>query len=135
MPKIEIYTSQFCGYCYRAKKLLSQKGVEYIEFDVIADSSKRDEMVQRAGGRITVPQIFIDGNHVGGSDELHALERAGKLDPMLGRRSFDARSQGANSGMRMTIGRSRRRCPASGKRSVAASPRDLAGGDVRAARP
>jgi glutaredoxin 3 len=81
--KIEIYTSPFCGYCYRAKKLLSEKGQEFIEFDVTADSSKRDEMVERAGGRTTVPQIFIDGQHVGGSDELHALERAGKLDPML----------------------------------------------------
>jgi glutaredoxin 3 len=81
--KIEIYTSPFCGYCYRAKKLLSEKGVEFIEFDVTADSSKRDEMVERAGGRTTVPQIFIDGRHVGGSDELHELERAGRLDPML----------------------------------------------------
>ncbi len=81
--KIEIYTSPFCGYCYRAKKLLSEKGMEFIEFDVTADSSKRDEMVERAGGRTTVPQIFIDGRHVGGSDELHELERAGKLDPML----------------------------------------------------
>lgn len=81
--KIEIYTSPFCGYCYRAKKLLSEKGQEFTEFDVTADSSKRDEMVERAGGRTTVPQIFIDGHHVGGSDELHALERAGKLDPML----------------------------------------------------
>jgi glutaredoxin 3 len=81
--KIEIYASPFCGYCYRAKKLLSEKGVEFIEFDVTADSSKRDEMVERAGGRTTVPQIFIDGRHVGGSDELHELERAGRLDPML----------------------------------------------------
>ena len=81
--KIEIYTSPFCGYCYRAKKLLSEKGAEFIEFDVTADSSKRDEMVERAGGRTTVPQIFIDGRHVGGSDELHELERAGRLDPML----------------------------------------------------
>jgi glutaredoxin 3 len=81
--KIEIYTSPFCGYCYRAKKLLSEKGMEFIEFDVTADSSKRDEMVERAGGSTTVPQIFIDGHHVGGCDELHALERAGKLDPLL----------------------------------------------------
>lgn len=81
--KIEIYTSPWCGYCARAKSLLSHKGVDYIEFDVTADTSKRDEMVERAGGRQTVPQIFIDGKHVGGSDELHALDRAGKLDPLL----------------------------------------------------
>jgi glutaredoxin 3 len=81
--KIEIYTSPWCGYCARAKRLLGEKGVDYIEFDVTADTSKRDEMVERAGGRQTVPQIFIDGKHVGGSDELHALDRAGKLDPLL----------------------------------------------------
>jgi glutaredoxin 3 len=86
-PKIEIYTSPWCGYCARAKRLLGEKGVEYIEFDVTADTSKRDEMVERAGGRQTVPQIFINGQHVGGSDELHALERAGKLDPMLAGRA------------------------------------------------
>jgi glutaredoxin 3 len=81
--KIEIYTSPFCGYCYRAKKLLSEKGMEFIEFDVTADSSKRDEMVERARGSTPGPPIFIDGHHVGGCDELHALERAGKLDPLL----------------------------------------------------
>jgi glutaredoxin 3 len=86
-PKIEIYTSPWCGYCARAKRLLGEKGVDYIEFDVTADTSKRDEMVERAGGRQTVPQIFINGHHVGGSDELHALERAGKLDPMLAGRA------------------------------------------------
>jgi glutaredoxin 3 len=85
MPKVEIYSSQFCGYCARAKRLLSQKGVAYIEYDVIEDTDKRSEMVQRAGGRMTVPQIFIDGKHVGGSDDLYALDGAGRLDPLLGR--------------------------------------------------
>jgi glutaredoxin 3 len=85
MAKVEIYSSQFCGYCSRAKRLLSQKGVDYVDYDVIEDPAKRTEMVQRAGGRMTVPQIFIDGKHVGGSDELHALDGAGRLDPLLGR--------------------------------------------------
>jgi glutaredoxin 3 len=81
--KIEIYTSPFCGYCYRAKKLLDQKGAEFTEFDVTADSSLRDVMVQRAGGRTTVPQIFIDGRHIGGCDDLYALDGRGGLDPLL----------------------------------------------------
>jgi glutaredoxin 3 len=83
MKIVEIYSSLFCPYCTRAKRLLNQKGIEYIEIDVIADTSKRSEMVQRAGGRTSVPQIFIDGEHVGGSDELYALERQGKLDALL----------------------------------------------------
>jgi glutaredoxin 3 len=83
MAKIEIYSSLFCPYCARAKRLLDQKGVEYIDIDVIADTSKRSEMVRRAGGRTSVPQIFIDGAHIGGSDELYALERQGKLDGLL----------------------------------------------------
>lgn len=81
--KVEIYSSPFCGYCARAKGLLSRKGVDYVEYDVLADSSKRDEMVERAHGRTTVPQIFIDGTHVGGCDDLYALEGEGRLDPML----------------------------------------------------
>lgn len=81
--KVEIYTSPFCGYCARAKALLSKKNVDYVEYDVLADSSKRDEMVDRADGRTTVPQIFIDGNHVGGCDDLFELDGAGRLDPML----------------------------------------------------
>jgi glutaredoxin 3 len=85
MPKIEVYSSQFCGYCARAKRLLSQKGVDWVEIDVIENPEKRAEMIQRAGGRMTVPQIFIDGKHVGGSDDLYALDHAGKLDPLLGR--------------------------------------------------
>jgi len=81
--KVEIYASPFCGYCARAKSLLSRKGVDYIEYDVTADTAKRDEMVERAPGSTTVPQIFIDGRHVGGCDELHALDGVGRLDPML----------------------------------------------------
>ena len=84
MAKVEMYTTMWCGYCARARNLLQRKGVDFEDIDVEADTSKRTEMVQRAGGRTTVPQIFIDGVHVGGSDELAALERAGKLDPLLG---------------------------------------------------
>jgi glutaredoxin 3 len=84
MAKVEIYSTLFCGYCARAKALLERKGVAYENIDVLEDTSRRDEMVKRAGGRSTVPQIFIDGTHVGGSDELAALERAGKLDALLG---------------------------------------------------
>ena len=84
MAKVEMYTTMWCGYCARARGLLQRKGVDFEDIDVEADTSKRTEMVQRAGGRTTVPQIFIDGAHVGGSDELAALDRAGKLDPLLG---------------------------------------------------
>jgi glutaredoxin 3 len=83
MAKVEIYTSPFCGYCFRAKRLLDSKGVSFEEFDVMMDQAKREEMVERAGGRSTVPQIFIDGRHIGGCDELHSLDKAGKLDPLL----------------------------------------------------
>ena len=83
--RVEIYSTMFCGYCARAKGLLDRKGVAYENIDVIEDPSKREEMLGRSGGRQTVPQIFIDGEHIGGSDELLALERAGKLDPMLSR--------------------------------------------------
>ncbi|HEY7687761.1 MAG TPA: glutaredoxin 3 [Dongiaceae bacterium] len=83
MAKVEIYTTQFCPYCFRAKKLLQEKGVAYTEIDVMMDGSRRKEMMERAGGRRSVPQIFINGTHVGGSDELYALDRAGKLTPML----------------------------------------------------
>jgi glutaredoxin 3 len=81
--KVEIYSSPFCGYCARAKRLLSSKSVEYVEYDVLAETAKRDEMMERAGGRTTVPQIFIDGAHVGGCDELHTLEDEGRLDKLL----------------------------------------------------
>lgn len=82
MAKIEIYTTPFCGYCARAKALLDSKGVTYDERDVMMDDKARTEMRARTN-RTSVPQIFIDGKHVGGSDELVALEAAGKLDPLL----------------------------------------------------
>jgi glutaredoxin 3 len=84
VPKVEIYTSMLCGYCHAAKRLLKQKHVEYIEYDAGGDSELRAKMMERAGGRTTVPQIFIDGTHIGGCDELYALEHAGKLAPLLG---------------------------------------------------
>jgi glutaredoxin 3 len=83
MARIEIYTSAFCGYCARAKRLLADKGVAFEEIDVTMDARRRAEMVERAGGKRTVPQIFIDGGHVGGSDDLHALDASGQLDLML----------------------------------------------------
>mgnify|MGYP001604373828 FL=1 len=82
--KVEIYTKMFCGYCYRAKRLLDTKGVDYIEYDITMDGKKRDEMRARAPGAMTVPQIFIDDAAIGGSDDLAALEREGKLDGLLG---------------------------------------------------
>lgn len=85
MAEIEIYTSPFCGYCYRAKVLLDGKGAAYREIDVVFHPAKRREMMDRAAGARTVPQIFIDGLHVGGSDELAALEAAGRLDRLLDR--------------------------------------------------
>ena len=83
MPQVEIYTTRYCPYCYAAKALLGRKGVAYKEIDLSGDWEQRDEMIKRANGSMTVPQIFIGPMHVGGSDELHALERAGKLDALL----------------------------------------------------
>ena len=83
MPQVEIYLTRYCPYCHAAKALVKRKGVAYKEIDVGADMERRDEMIQRANGRMTVPQIFVDGVHVGGNEDLQALERAGKLDPML----------------------------------------------------
>ena len=83
MAKVEIYSKIFCGYCARAKRLLEAKGVAYEEYDLTMGGPKRAEMIQRANGRTTVPQIFIDGRHIGGSDDLHALDEAGRLDPLL----------------------------------------------------
>ncbi|TYO89523.1 glutaredoxin 3 [Oceanicella actignis] len=83
MNKVEIYATPICGYCARAKALLSRKGVPFVEYDVMREPGLRAEMIQRSGGRRTVPQIFIDGRHVGGCDDLYALERAGKLDALL----------------------------------------------------
>ena len=83
MARVEIYTKSFCPYCARAKRLLEEKGVHYDEFEISGGGEKREEMIQRAGGRTTVPQIFIEGRHIGGSDDLAALERQGQLDPLL----------------------------------------------------
>lgn len=83
-PRIEIYTKAFCGYCHRAKRLLDEKGVDYTEYDITMGGPKRDEMRARKPDAQTVPQIFIDDRAIGGSDDLAALERAGKLDAMLG---------------------------------------------------
>ncbi|MEZ5885859.1 MAG: glutaredoxin 3 [Paracoccaceae bacterium] len=83
MKRVEIYTKGYCPYCHAAKALLSRKGVAFEETDIGYDPGRRAEMIARAMGRTTVPQIFIGGVHVGGSDDLHALDRAGKLDPML----------------------------------------------------
>ncbi|PPR12184.1 MAG: Glutaredoxin-3 [Alphaproteobacteria bacterium MarineAlpha11_Bin1] len=84
MVKVEIYSSNLCPFCVRAKHLLSQKGVAFQEIDVDSSPSRRTEMIERANGRYTVPQIFINNSHVGGSDDLAALEREGKLDRILG---------------------------------------------------
>jgi glutaredoxin 3 len=83
VPDVEIYTTPWCGYCSAAKALLGRKGVAFKEIDVSRDAARRQEMIQRANGRWTVPQIFVGATHVGGSDDLHALERAGKLDALL----------------------------------------------------
>ncbi len=84
MARVEVYTKSFCPYCARAKALLGEKGAAFEEYEISTDPAKREEMIQRAGGRTTVPQVFIDGSHVGGSDDLAALERDGKLDSLLG---------------------------------------------------
>ncbi len=83
MPKIEIYTTKICPYCIRAKQLFNQKGVEFKEIDVSTDDDLRMKMTERAGGRRSVPQIFINDTHVGGCDDLYALESAQKLDTLL----------------------------------------------------
>lgn len=82
-PRIEIYATQSCPFCIRAKALLREKGVSFDEIDVGADPNRRVEMTKRAGGRRTVPQIFIGETHVGGSDDLYELNRQGKLDRLL----------------------------------------------------
>ncbi|MBL4916870.1 glutaredoxin 3 [Szabonella alba] len=83
MKTVEIYTSPFCGYCHAAKRLLTSKSVAFTEIDVMADPAQRAEMTRRSNGGRTVPQIFIDGQPIGGSDDLHALDRAGRLDALL----------------------------------------------------
>ena len=84
MAQIEIYTTPLCPYCVAAKRLLTQKGAAFTEIDVSRDGALREAMMARAGGRRTVPQIFINGTHVGGCDDLHALDETGGLDPLLG---------------------------------------------------
>ena len=83
MPEIDIYTQDWCPYCVRAKQVLDSKGVEYREIDAPGGTQAREEARQRSGGRTSVPQIFINGQHIGGCDELLALDRAGRLDPLL----------------------------------------------------
>jgi glutaredoxin 3 len=83
MTSVEIYTRKYCSYCHFAKELLSRKGVSFREIDVTGSQEMRDEMIQRSNGQRTLPQIFIGATHVGGCDELYALEDAGKLDPLL----------------------------------------------------
>jgi glutaredoxin 3 len=83
VPSVEIYVKTTCGYCWRAKHLLETKGVEYKEIVVDFGGPERDSMIQRANGRTTVPQIFIAGRHIGGCDDLFALERGGRLDKLL----------------------------------------------------
>ncbi|HEY5722552.1 MAG TPA: glutaredoxin 3 [Allosphingosinicella sp.] len=83
MAKVEIYSRFGCPYCTRAKSLLAEKGIDFEEIDIGMDSGRRQEMMGRSNGRYTVPQIFIDGRHVGGSDDLAELDRSGRLDPML----------------------------------------------------
>lgn len=83
MATVELYTTPICGFCHAAKRLLTSKGVSFSEIDVMADPSRRAEMMQRANGGRTVPQIFVGDIHVGGNDDLQALERAGKLDALL----------------------------------------------------
>ncbi len=85
MTSVEIYTQQYCPYCHWAKELLSRKSVDFREIDVTGNRQMRQQMVERANGRSTVPQIFIGATHVGGCDDLYALDEAGELDPLLGR--------------------------------------------------
>jgi glutaredoxin 3 len=84
MAQVEMYTTMFCPYCSRARALLEHKGVAFTEIDIMEEPGLRDEMIRRAGGGRTVPQIFIDGEHIGGCDDMMALDREGLLDPKLG---------------------------------------------------
>ncbi|MEQ8601824.1 MAG: glutaredoxin 3 [Marivibrio sp.] len=83
MAHVEVYTRPMCGFCFKAKKLLGKKSVDFVEYDVWEEEGRKDEMVERSGGATTMPQIFIDGRHVGGCDELMALEEKGELDRLL----------------------------------------------------
>ena len=84
MPDVEIYTGPLCGFCHRARRLLAGKGVAFREIDLERAPERRAEMIARAGGRTTVPQVFVDGRHVGGSDDLARLDAEGELDRLLG---------------------------------------------------
>ena len=84
MKNVEIYTGPLCAFCDRAKALLNKKGVSFKEINLASDASKMEEMIKKSNGMRTVPQIFIDGQHIGGNDKLHALEREGKLNSILG---------------------------------------------------
>lgn len=83
MAKVEIYSWSHCPFCNRAKRLLESKGIEYTDYDITGDEDARDKMVERTGGPRSVPQIFIDGKHVGGCDDIHALDDKGELDKLL----------------------------------------------------
>ena len=84
MATVEIYSTNYCPYCMRAKQLLGQKGVQYTEIDVTNDDAGRATMIEKAGGKRTVPQIFINGQHIGGFDDINALNQKGELDKLLG---------------------------------------------------
>lgn len=84
MAEVELYTTAWCPFCTRARSLLQKKGVAFVDIDIDAEPDRRSEMIRRAGGRTSVPQIFINGEHIGGSDELAALDRQGRLDAKLG---------------------------------------------------
>ena len=81
--RVIVYSQPFCGYCSAAKRLLTGKGAAFTEIDVMSEAGRRDEMIERSGGRRTVPQVFIDGRHIGGYDDLSALDKAGELDRLL----------------------------------------------------
>jgi len=81
--RVIVYSQPFCGYCSAAKRLLTAKGATFTEIDVMLEAGRRNEMIERSGGRRTVPQIFIDGRHIGGYDDLSALDKAGELDRLL----------------------------------------------------
>lgn len=91
MAEVTIYTRMMCGYCAAAKRLLEGKGIDYVEHDASFSPELRQEMIQKAGGRATFPQVFIGSTHVGGSDELHALEARGQLDALLAQEGIETR--------------------------------------------
>jgi glutaredoxin 3 len=95
MPLVEIYTTPMCPYCHRAKRLLASKGIKFVEIDLWMCPGRRDEMIARAAGRRTVPQVFVDGRGLGGSDEIYALDRQGGLDPLLAASSAANEAEGS----------------------------------------